>query len=54
MTITDEQVMDIASRTVLVSGNYDTKFKQWNKLPSDQHTWFTWKTTFRDANSSRI
>ena len=54
MTITDEQVMDIASRAILASSDYDTKYKQWNKLPPDQRTWFVWNTTFCDANLTRI
>ena len=54
MIITDEHVMYISSCAVLASGNYNTKCKQWNKLPLDHRTWFAWKTTFRDGNASRI
>ena len=54
MTITDKQVMDIASHAVLTSGNYDTECRQQNKLPPYQCTWFVWKTTFHDAKSTRI
>ena len=54
MTITNEQVMDITSRVVLASGNYDTKCKHWNKIPPDQHTWVAWETNFCDTNAARI
>ena len=54
MTITNEQVMAVASRAILASSDYDTECKQWNKLPPEQRTWFAWKTTFCDANSARI
>ena len=54
MTIIDEQAMAIASCAILTSGDYDTKCNQWNELPPDQHTWFVWKTTFRDDNTARI
>ena len=54
MTITNEQVMAIASRAILASGNYDTKCKKWNNLLPYQRTWFAWKTTFHNSNSACI
>ena len=54
MIITDNQVMAIASRSVLPSVDYDMECRQRNKLTTDQRTWFAWKTTFRDANYARI
>ena len=40
MSITDKQVMAIASRAFLASGNNKMDCRQWNKFLPDQRTWF--------------
>ena len=54
MTIIDDQVMAIASRSLLDISDYNIECKQWNKFTIDLRTWFAWKTTFHDANYAHI
>ena len=39
----------VALKLLLKSGEYETKTREWSKLPDDQQTWTAWKMTFREA-----
>ena len=34
---------------LLQSGEYETKTREWSKLPDDQQTWTAWEKKFREA-----
>ena len=40
---------DVALKSLLQPGEYETETREWSKLPEDQQTWSAWKTTFREA-----
>ena len=49
LVIQDEYMHTVALKLLLHSGEYETKTREWSKLPDDQQTWTAWKTTFREA-----
>ena len=40
---------DVALKLLIKSSEYETKTREWSKLPDDQQTCTTWKETFREA-----
>ena len=49
LVIHDKYMHAVAIKLLLQSGDYETKTREWSKLPEEQQTWATWKTTFREA-----
>ena len=49
LVIIDEYLHDVALKSLLQSGEYDTETREWSKIPEDEQTWAEWKTTFRAA-----
>ena len=47
--IHDEYMRDVALKSLIQSGEYETETRDWSKLPEDEQTWLEWKTTFREA-----
>ena len=37
---------DVALKSLLQSGEYETEFREWLKLPEDKQTWADWKAMF--------
>ena len=40
---------DVALKSLLKSGEYETETRECSKLPDNQQTWMAWKTTFIEA-----
>ena len=49
LVINDEYLHDVALKSLLQSGEYETETREWSRLPEDEQTWEEWKTTFRVA-----
>ena len=49
IVIQDKYMHDVELKLIPQSGEYETKTREWSKLPEDQQTWTAWKTTFREA-----
>ena len=49
LVINDKYLHTVALKSLLHSGEYETKTREWLKLPEDEQTWEEWKTTFRAA-----
>ena len=48
-SIQDEYMHTVALKLLLQSAEYETKTREWSKLPDKQQTCMAWKTTFRKA-----
>ena len=49
IVIQDKYMHDVELKSLLQSGDYETKTREWSKLPDDHQTWTAWKTTFREV-----
>ena len=49
LEIQDNYMHDVALKLLLKSGEYETKAREWSKIPDDKQTWTAWKTAFREA-----
>ena len=49
IVINDEYLHDVALKSLLQSGEYETETREWSKIPEDEQTWAEWKTIFRVA-----
>ena len=49
LEIQDKCMHAVVLNSLLKSGEYETKTREWSKLPDDQQTWTAWKTTCREA-----
>ena len=49
LVIHDEYMYAVVIKFLLKSGEYETKTREWSKIPDDQQTWTVWKTISREA-----
>ena len=49
LEIQDEYMHAVALKLLPKSGEYETKTREWSKLPGDLKTWTAWKTAFMEA-----
>ena len=49
LVIQDKYMQAVSLKSLLQSGEYKTEIREWTKLPDDQQTWTTCKTTSREA-----
>ena len=49
LIIQDDYMHAVALKLHPQSGEYETKMREWSKLPDDQQTWMAWKTAFRES-----
>ena len=43
----------VALKSLIQSGDYETKMREWSKLPNIQKTWMALKTNFREAYEAK-
>ena len=46
LVINDEYLHAVTLKLLLQSGEYETKTREWSKLPENDQTWEDWKTMF--------
>ena len=44
---------DVALKLLLKLGEYETKAREWSKIPDDQQTCTAWENTFREAYGAK-
>jgi hypothetical protein len=49
----DDQLLAIASTSVLASGHFPRSTDEWEAKPCNQKTWTAWKAHYRDAHLAR-
>ena len=49
LEIQDKCMHAVVLNSLLKSGEYETKTREWSKLPDDQQTWTARKTSCREA-----
>ena len=54
LVINGEYMHDVALKSLLQSGEYETETRECSKLPDDQKTWTAWKATFQEAYVAKI